>query len=259
MKFQERLVEAGGFRIRYLEAGTGRTLVCLHGAGGLHITTSHEMLAVHYRVIAFEMPGFGETENQRSSITDLADTIAAACENLALSAFNLMGTSIGGLVALWLAVRHPARVAALVLDAPAAIRADATPPLSGSPEERARRLYAHPERMPPLPDVSPALAEQRLALTRRLRGPARDPALEDAIRRLEMPVLVLFGTRDGLVSPDLGRIYKELLPAAHLVFVYDAGHAIGAERPEAFVEVVEDFLERNDAFVISQANTVLSP
>jgi pimeloyl-ACP methyl ester carboxylesterase len=67
------------------------------------------------------------------------------------------------------------------------------------------------------------------------------------------------GTRDGLFPPELGRIYKEIMPDAHLVFVYDAGHAIAAERPEAFVEVVADFLEREDAFVISRTKTVLMP
>ena len=74
-----------------------------------------------------------------------------------------------------------------------------------------------------------------------------------------MPALVVLGTRDGLIPPEFGRIYKQLMPTAHLVFVYDAGHAIGAERPEAFVEVVSDFLERDEAFVISRASTVLLP
>ena len=46
---------------------------------------------------------------------------------------------------------------------------------------------------------------------------------------------------------------------AHLVFVYDAGHVISTERPEAFTEVVVDFLERHEAFVISRAHTVIHP
>jgi hypothetical protein len=43
------------------------------------------------------------------------------------------------------------------------------------------------------------------------------------------------------------------------VFVYDAGHAIAAERPEAFVDVVADFLERGDAFLIRRSRTVVFP
>jgi 2-hydroxy-6-oxonona-2,4-dienedioate hydrolase len=258
--FQERFVEADGFRIRYLEAGDGPALVHLHGAGGLRMTAAHDLLCRQFRVIVFEMPGFGDVENQRTqTIQDMAETMAAAIDRLGLDRFSLMGTSFGGRVVAWLAVRHPERVAALVLDAPVAIRPEGLELVSGMPEEIARRIYAHPERMPPRPDVDPALVERRLTLVRRLHGPARDAALEEGLRGLRMPVLVLFGTLDGVISPDMGRIYKELIPDAHLVFVYDAGHAIAAERPEAFADVVGDFLERNDAFVINRSKTVILP
>ncbi len=58
---------------------------------------------------------------------------------------------------------------------------------------------------------------------------------------------------------ELGRIYKELMPNSHLVLVYDAGHSISTERPEAFAEVVADFLNRHEAFVISRVETVIHP
>jgi pimeloyl-ACP methyl ester carboxylesterase len=57
----------------------------------------------------------------------------------------------------------------------------------------------------------------------------------------------------------MGRVYKERIPSCHLVFVYAAGHAISADRPEAFAEVVVDFLERREAFVISRGQTVIHP
>ena len=79
------------------------------------------------------------------------------------------------------------------------------------------------------------------------------------MRRVETPVLVLFGTGDRLMPPELGRHYKDLLPNGHLVFVYDAGHAISTERPEAFVEVTADFLDRHEAFVINRVGTVIHP
>ena len=55
-------------------------------------------------------------------------------------------------------------------------------------------------------------------------------------------VLVLFGTLDRVMPPAMGRHYKALLPNCHLVFVYDAGHEISTDRPEAFAEVVRQFL-----------------
>ncbi len=260
MAFREGFVEADGFRIRYMEAGDGPPLVHLHGAGGLNLNRAHDLLAQRFRVIAFEMPGFGAEENTRTGdIPALADTMAAAAQGIGLQQFALMGTSFGAKVALWLAIRFHYRVSALVLEAPAAIRPAGMQPASGSPEEVARRLYAHPERMPPRPAVDPAHTARMLAFTRRLRGPDRDTGLEARLHELTIPVLAVFGTRDTMIPPEMGRIYKDLISDSHLVFVYDAGHAIAAERPDAFVEVVGDFLERQDAFVISRTKTVLLP
>lgn len=253
-------MDVDGFHIRYMKAGDGPALVCLHGGGGLHLTRAHALLAEKFQVIAFEMPGFGAEENTRhESIQQLAATLARAAEALGLQTFNLLGTSFGGKTALWLTVLRPELITALVLEGPAAIRPENAPPVGGTPEEVARRLYAHPERVAPMPRVDPSVAARRQTLLGRLRGPARDPALEARLGALTLPVLVLFGTRDGVIPPEMGRFYKALIADAHLIFVYDAGHEIGAERPEAFVEAVSDFLERTDAFVINRSATVLSP
>jgi pimeloyl-ACP methyl ester carboxylesterase len=206
------------------------------------------------------MPGFGAAENQNThTVRDLATTMAAAAQTLGLSRFNLIGTSFGGTVASWMAVQQRDLVAALVLDAPSIILPEGSEAVSASPEEIAHRLYAHPERVPATPAAEPAAAARRLTFLRRLRGPARDTVLEEGLRRLGIPTLVLFGTHDRVIPAVMGRIYKELIPDAHLVFVYDAGHALMVERPEAFAEVVTDFFERTDAFIISRTKTVVFP
>ena len=259
--FREGHVEADGFRIRFSEAGEGAPLIHLHGAGGLWLTRGHDLLARQFRVVAFEMPGFGASpENQRTrDMAELAATMGKAAGALGLDEFALMGTSFGGKTALWLAAQQPQRVRALVLEAPAAIRPAGSEPPAGSPEDMARRLYAHPERMAPLPAVDPVMQAKTARLVARLRGPDRDTDLETRLRDLATPTLVLFGTLDRVIPPDMGHLYKELMPNCHLVFVYDAGHAISAERPEAFTEVVADFIERREAFVISRADTVIHP
>lgn len=261
MTFRKDFVEADGFRIRFMEAGEGTPLVHLHGAGGMRLTPAHDLLSRHYRVIAFEMPGFGQSpENTRTrTMAELAATMGAAVTALGIEKFNLMGTSFGGKTGLWLAAQQPDRVQTLVLEAPAAIRPPGSRPASGTPEEIARQLYAHPERRDPLPAVDPMVQAQTRALVARLAGPDRDADLEARMRDLATPTLVLFGTRDSMISPDMGRCYKALMPNCHLVLVYDAGHAIGAERPEAFAEVTVDFIERHEAFVISRTETVVHP
>src|SRR5262245_40234551 len=115
--FREGFVEADGFTIRYLHAGEGVPLVHLHGAGGPRLPPAHDLLSRRFRVIAFEMPGFGHSPaNTRTrTMAELASTMAQAIERLGLGAFNLMGTSFGGTTALWLALQAPERVLALAL------------------------------------------------------------------------------------------------------------------------------------------------
>ena len=87
----------------------------------------------------------------------------------------------------------------------------------------------------------------------------RDAATDERLSSVAVPTLVLFGTTDDVVPPEAGRVYKALIPNGHLVFVYAAGHSVGADRPEAFAEVATDFLERHEAFVISRAATLIHP
>ena len=249
--FREGYVEADGFRIRYLEAGQGSPLVHLHGARGPRLTPAHDLLSGRHRVVILEMPGFGQSaENTRTrSMPELASTMAHATRKLGLETFNLLGTSFGGTAALWLALQEQARVLALVLEAPAAIRPTELPASSRSGPARPAAIAAS--------EAAPRAETQ--ALVSRLRGPARDPDLEGRLQELTTPTLVLLGTRDDVTPPEMGRSYKELIPSCHLVFVYDAAHGISTDRPEAFAEVVADFLERREAFVISRTATVIHP
>lgn len=259
--FSEGQVEADGFLIRYLSAGEGPVLIHLHGAGGLRLTRGHDLLSRQFRVIAFEMPGFGASpENaQTRSQAEMAATMGAAAAGLGLGCYNLMGTSFGGRTALYLAAQQPQQVSALVLEAPAAIRPAGARPPSGSPEDIARLIHAHPERLPPPAAPDPLIQAKNARLLARLRGPDRDPELEALLRGVTTPTLALFGTLDRLMPCELGRHYKTLLPNCELVLVYDAGHAISTDRPEAFAEVVADFFTRREAFVISRNKTVIHP
>jgi pimeloyl-ACP methyl ester carboxylesterase len=191
---------------------------------------------------------------------DLAHTMAQAVTNLGIERFNLMGNSFGGKLALWLAVQQPERVQTLILVAPAAIRPEGgQPPAALSPAELMARLYAHPERQAPVPPLDPAIRAKQQALVRRVMGPARDAALESRMPGLHVPVLVLFGTLDRMLSPDMGRLYCEKLPNCHLVLVYDAGHEVDADRPEAFVSVVSDFIQHHETFLVNRQSGLINP
>jgi len=85
------------------------------------------------------------------------------------------------------------------------------------------------------------------------------PAAPAAGEAPAAPTLVLLGTRDDAGAQAAGRGWAERSPGAYLVYVYDAGPAICDDRPDAFADVVGDFFERHDAFVISRATTVIHP
>ena len=261
MAFHEGFVEADGFRIRFMTAGEGMPLVHLHGAGGMRLTRAHELLSQRHRVIVFEMPGFGQSpENTRTGSSDeLGATMLSAMTALGIERFNLMATSFGARVSFLMILRQPDRVAALVLESPGAIRPPGHQPPAGTPAEIARVIYGHPERHGPYPPGNPVLQAKDRALVGRLRGPDRDAVLEARMRDLATPTLVLFGTLDRLMPPEMGRHYKTTLPNCHLVFVYDAGHEISTDRPEAFADVTDDFLQRHEVFVISRTETLIHP
>ncbi|MEE8291716.1 MAG: alpha/beta hydrolase [Candidatus Tectomicrobia bacterium] len=260
--FTEGHIEADGFNIRYLSAGQGDPLVGLHGAGGLRLGRAHALLAERYQVIMFEAPGFGQSPvNERSqSMSDFAATMLQAVSNLGLEQFNLMGNSFGGTLALCMALQQPERIQALVLVAPAAMRPEGgTLPRPTSPEERMALLYAHPERQPTAAPPDPAMIAKQQTLVRRLMGPPRDEALESRLLDLHVPVLVLFGTLDRMIPSEMGRLYCEKLPNCTLVLVYDAGHAVDADRPEAFVSVANDFLQHHEGFLVNRQSRLINP
>ena len=77
-----------------------------------------------------------------------------------------------------------------------------------------------------------------------------------------MPGTATATTRNRAASRScarVGRRYREALPNGHLVYVYDATHTIGADRPEAFTELVSDFLARREQFVVSRASSLRYP
>lgn len=259
--FREQYVDADGFHIRYLEAGEGDPIVHFHGAGGLRLYRSHELLAQKHRVILFEVPGFGDSAvNQRSqSVDDLGRTMAEAVTALGIERFNLMGNSFGGRLALLTALHVPDRIQSLILVAPAAILPDNhVRPANIPPEERLRRLFAHPERINLPPPQSPEVIAKQQALTSRLVAPGR-AELEARMADFTPPVLVIWGTHDRMIPPEMARVYVEKLPTAFFILLYDAGHEADADRPEAFADLVTEFVERREAFVVNNRSSVVHP
>jgi pimeloyl-ACP methyl ester carboxylesterase len=258
--FAPRSVEAAGFNVRYWEAGEGAPIVCLPGAGGPRMTGALDLLAERFRVLVIELPGWGDQPNDVADFDGLADQVAEVIAALGLDAYHLLGTSLGAACALHLVTRHPERVISLTLEAPAKFRVDSRHPGELSPEELVRAFRTHPERPPQMAPPDPELIERVWPTVDRLMGTGEvDEAFLGRLRGVSTRTLILFGDADGIINPRNGPILRAAMPNAVLIYVYDAAHDIQGDRPEAFADVVDDFVRRGMNFLVNDAAGLINP
>jgi pimeloyl-ACP methyl ester carboxylesterase len=260
--FVEASVEVDGFTIRYWEAGQGEPLVTLHGAGGPEFSFALDLLARDRRVILIEMPGFGEQINEvHEDFDGFAATIARTIEAIGIERYHLMGTSFGGATALFLALSFPDRLISLVLDAPAAFRGGAPSPMEMAAGEAEPRFRAQPDREPKF--VAPEMEKMARVMPLLGRLMSADPEFENSLTdRLPgclVRTLVVFGDKDGVIPSDNGRIYRRLMDNCSLQYLHKAAHAAQFDRPEAYAELVGDFLTRGWLFLVPEQSSLINP
>ena len=263
--FKEGEAEADGFTIRYTEAGeTGSagTVVVLDSPSseGWGQSKLHLALAQQYRVVVLELPGFGSSpvNTGSQSIKDLANTMAQAAAMVAPDGYTLIGTSFGAHVAIWQALQVPDKVEALVLISPTAIL-PTDGPTTITLEQMAEQLLAHPEIASGLPPLDPDIVAKERALVQRLNGSTHDAEAESKLGEIQCATLVVFGLDDKMVSPKAAGIYRERIPNSNIAIVYDAGHVIVAERPEALINLVSDDVERRETFIVGRRTGIINP
>jgi pimeloyl-ACP methyl ester carboxylesterase len=258
--WDENTVAVDGFDIRYFTRGAGEPIVYVHGAGGPDLGLAHELLARRYRVVALEMPGWGRSaDNDRTEdALSMARTLRRAVAVLGIDRYALLGTSLGGVVCLWWATEAPDEVTSLALEAPAALRVrDPDPVALSNRSAFMKAFHAQPQRKPWLVDSEPP-PMRNPALFARMMGPKLDERLIERLKALFVPTLVMFGTADGVMTHEQGQLYKQILPECIFTIVYDAAHDVKGDRPEAFAEVVEDFLNPG-SFLVNHQTSVLNP
>lgn len=257
--YTARRARAAGFDITYFEAGSGAPLVVLPGAGGPRLGPTYDALAASFRVLMLELPGWGHQPNDVADFDGLADQVAEIIDALGVDSFHLLGTSLGGACALHLATRHPDRVISLTLESPAKLRAESTDPSQLPPERFVRAFRTHPERGLPMEPPDPAFLANVWPTVTRLMGDGQlDAAFAERLRALPTRTLVLFGRDDGVINPINGRTYRHLLSNSVLMYVYDAAHDIANDRPEAFVDVVSDFVRRGMNFLVNDEDRLIN-
>ena len=238
----------------YRVAGDGPPVLYLHAAGGARATTGLELLARSHRIYMPVIPGFDDTPVLASvaSMRDIAQLAAEFVETVIGDPADLIGQSFGGWAAPWLALDHADAIGLLVLECPAGFRPEGHPPPSSDPELRLKQMFAYPERRPPETRSEATLARNRGMLHRYHGAGTRDDALIDRLGEIETLTLILLGTKDGRMPRESVQLLKDRLPRAFLVYVYDAAHSIETDQPERFANLVGDFLQRGETFLVNQ-------
>jgi pimeloyl-ACP methyl ester carboxylesterase len=273
---QQVELHVDGLTLSCYLAGKGEPLMLLHGLGASKISWLPLMhsLAERYRVVVPDLPGHGESDKPRSDYTPRFYAHAVRCllDAVEIDRAVVIGNSMGGRIALELALRSPNRVGGLVLlDAavpglawryvmgltrvfPTEFGAVSIPLRRRWMETALRRLFAHPEQLQPEALATAAdefirvyadprartafLASLRQVVTER-PGP-----FWGSMRRVRQPALVVVGDRDRLVPTRLGIRLAENLPNAELVILPEVGHVPQFEAPEETLAAVTDFLDR---------------
>jgi pimeloyl-ACP methyl ester carboxylesterase len=258
----QQTLTADGFDLRYEEQGDGATVVVLHGAGGPRWSPALDLLAADHRIVLLELPGWGDEPNDRSqSLADLAGTVAAFIDTLGVGPVHVLGTSLGGAVALHLALDHPDKLLSLVLESPAMFRVGSAPPNTLPPDQFVKAFRRHPEREPQMTPPDPEYMARVWPVVERVlvATPDYDEALVERMPSCTVRTLVVFGEFDGVIPPENGRTYRRYLSNSSFQIVHDAAHDIQADRPEAFADLVGDFLRRGMAFLVPDRDTLINP
>ena len=250
--FAAGTLEVSGCSVTLKRGGAGRSLLYLHGANAAPaIQPFMEELAREFDVLVPEHPGFGGSGEPEwlDNIHDLAYFYLDFMERLDLRDTIVIGSSIGGWLALEIAVRNASRIRALSLVAPAGIHVAGLAKgdvFLWPPEERVRKLYFDQgvaERVLAQPPVAQDAGEKNLHTLARLAWEPRfyDPHLSKWLHRIKVPLQIVWGECDRLIAPEYAAEYKKLMPHARVDIVPQCGHLPQSEKPDAYLRLFRAF------------------
>ena len=266
-----RTIDAEGIETSYLEAGSGETVLMLHGSGpGVSALANWQhnipTLTQRFHVLAPDIVGFGTTERREDIVYSLrtwTDHIWAFMDSRGIEKARVVGNSLGGRIALQMATDQPDRIAKMVLMG--------TPGVGMTPTEGLAALRAYEpshEAMRALLRnyfaVDPAMITDDLVKIRyeasiadgayeAYRAMFFDPRhagsdlgiTENEVRAIVTPTLLIHGREDKVVPLQVSLTMVGLLPNADLHVFSACGHWTQIERADEFSAVVADYLGRS--------------
>jgi pimeloyl-ACP methyl ester carboxylesterase len=270
-----RTVTADGLPLAYSEFGKGEALICLHGGGpgatGIsNFRRNIGLLSESFRVIVVDLPGYGASPWRPVSEGDgrfesLARVILSFMDVLGIAHTSFIGNSLGGAIAISVAMQSPERVRRMILLGPGGGYS-----LSPAPTEGLLRMLAFYDGEGPTREklekvldhlvfdrsaITPELVEERFQSCTRpevlanppLKGASnlrRDELWRGPLDQVHQPTLIVWGREDRVLSWDSALVLTKALPNAELHLFSKTGHWAQWERADEFNLLVKNFLDR---------------
>lgn len=259
---------SGGYEISIAEAGSGPALVFIHGSGPGASGASNfrqnieAFVDAGYRVILPDLIGYGASSKPEGidyTLQLFTDTLYEALGLHGIERASLIGNSLGGGVAIQIALDHPAFVDRLVLMAPGCVAEREAyfvmpgiakmvsnfggPDFDLAEQKRLVSNLVHPDFAP---NISDALVAERFEVARtqpkdvlmRMRTPDLSPRLSE----IDRPIFVLWGVNDEFCPEAHARLFLERCPDARAISFTRTGHWVQVERAAEFNRYAIDFL-----------------
>jgi 2-hydroxy-6-oxonona-2,4-dienedioate hydrolase len=262
-------VDVGGYSLNVVDMGTGDPVVMIHGfadSAYCYHKNVQTVLDRGFRVVLPEPPGLGQSDIPPApyvySVENQAEAVRTCLDRMGIERFTLVGHSMGGGIALYLATHYPQRIAKLmVIDAACYdperfqfFRLPGASYIAGAiagkwimrmalhdvfydktkVTEAMVSEYAQPLRKPGYVKVLAELSKQYFS--------AAHTAMQSRYGHLEPPLTIVWGREDTWLPPEFGDKLAHTVPNARLHLVQNAGHSPHQEQPEAFNKLLAGFL-----------------
>jgi pimeloyl-ACP methyl ester carboxylesterase len=264
-----KCTHTNGLQTRYFVAGHGPDVLFLHGwaASGRMWLRSLFALRREFRAWAIDLGGFGDSDNPVESGYTLelySDQVAGFCAEMGIQPAVVVGHSIGGRVALDLALRYPHLAQSVVAVSPTItgrLGFGLDTLLLGRAGEALLSLSQHfwllaetgvmwqfiTPRFLNSESVKRASSDLRRASVDALSGSLRAVLGRDFspnLPHIAQPTLIICGERDFTVPPDDARMAADLIPNAELVMLEDVHHMPSDEAADEFHDLIRAFAQR---------------
>ena len=263
-------MEVQGVKLVYLEAGSGTPILFIHGFCGNAFNWSEVFgpLSKNYHVIVPDLPGYGKSgclpQKEKQIMLWYADFLAEFLDKLGVKKAVVVGNSMGGSIAVWMAVRHPDKVDKLVLEDAAGLKGGKLGLFKGVAEmtpasQTISMIHAIFPTDPATEAKSPVSEQKRVEVSEARYNSDLAPCsskimkwsvvsmgknvTEPVLGKIAAPTLIIWGSNDDLLPVATAEKFHAKIPGSRVEIIDGGVHTPMQWRPEAFIKVLEAFIQ----------------